>query len=77
MKMEKFYYICKEKFENKYCEDKKYRKARDHCHYTVEYRSAAHSICNSKYSASQTISVVFYNGSNYDYQKNLKNSLLV
>ena len=28
------YYICKEKFENKYLKVKKYRKARDHCHYT-------------------------------------------
>ena len=26
--------ICKEKFENKYLEDKKCRKARNHCHYT-------------------------------------------
>ena len=25
-------YICKEKFENKYLKDKKYRKFRDHCH---------------------------------------------
>ena len=24
--------ICKEKFENKYVKDKKYRKVRDHCH---------------------------------------------
>ena len=28
----KICYICKEKFENKYLKDKKYR--RDHCHYT-------------------------------------------
>ena len=32
-------YICKEKFEDKYF------KVRDHCHYTGEYRGAAHSIC--------------------------------
>ena len=30
--------ICKEKFENKYLKDKKYRKVRDHGHYTQEYR---------------------------------------
>ena len=29
----KICYICKETFENKYFKDKKYRKARDHCHY--------------------------------------------
>ena len=29
-------YICKERFEDKYVKDKKYSKARDHCHYTGE-----------------------------------------
>ena len=28
----KIYYICKEKFENKYLKDKKHHKVRDHCH---------------------------------------------
>ena len=46
MKMKKICYICKEKFENKHLKDKKYRKVRDHCHYTGTYRGAAHSICN-------------------------------
>ena len=32
----KICYFCKEKFENKYLKDKKYRKVRDHCHYTGE-----------------------------------------
>ena len=44
----KICYICKENFENKYLKDKKYRKVRDHSHYTGEYRGAAHSICNLK-----------------------------
>ena len=39
----KICYICKEKFENKCLKDKKYRKVRDHCHYTGEYRGAPHS----------------------------------
>ena len=47
--------------------DKKYCKVRDHCHYTGEYRGAAHSICNLKYSAPKIIPIVFHNGSNYDY----------
>ena len=46
----KICYICKEKFENKYLKDKKYRKARDHCNYTREYGGAAYSICNLVYS---------------------------
>ena len=60
----KIYYICKEKFENKYLKDKKYRKVRDHCHFTGEYRGAAHSICNSRYSVPKRIFIVFHN---YDY----------
>ena len=43
-------YICIKKFENEYLKDEKYRKVTDHCHYTVEYRGAAHSKCNLKYS---------------------------
>ena len=52
----KFCHICKEKFEYKYLKDKIYCKVREikihkiHFHYTGEYRSAAHSIYNLKYS---------------------------
>ena len=46
----KICYICKEKVENKYLKDKKYCKVRDHCRYTGEYRGAAHSMFNLKYS---------------------------
>ena len=47
--------------------DKKYCKFRDHCDYTGEYTSAAHSICDLKYSVPKNISVSFHNRSNYDY----------
>ena len=47
--------------------DKKYCKARDHCHYTGEYTGAAHSTCNLEYSVPKNIHIGFYNGSNYDY----------
>ena len=46
----KICYICKENFENKYLQYKKYCKVRDHCYNTGEYRGAAHSISNLKYS---------------------------
>ena len=52
----------------KYLKDKKYRKVRDHCHYTGQYRGAAHNKCNLKYSVPKEISIVFHNGSNYDYR---------
>ena len=63
----KICYMCKEKFENKYVKDKKYRKVRDHCHYTEEYRSAAHNICNLKHKLPKKIPIVFHNGCNFDY----------
>ena len=47
--------------------DKKYRKVRDHCRFTGEYRGAAHSICNLKYSVPKKNPMFFRNGSNYDY----------
>ena len=62
----KICYFCKKKIENEYLKDKKYRKVRDHYHYTAEYR-AAHSICNLKYSVPKKILTVFHNKSNYDY----------
>ena len=35
----KICYICLKKFENKYLKDKRYRKVKDHCHYTGEQAS--------------------------------------
>ena len=42
--------IFVKKFEDKNAKDKKHHKVRDHCYYAEEYRGAAHSICNLKYS---------------------------
>ena len=56
------------------CEDKKFRKVRDHCHYTEEYRSAANSICNLKYSVPKKILIAFHSASNYDYHLIMKES---
>ena len=35
--MQKYVILCKEKLENIYVKDKKYRKVRDHWHYTRKH----------------------------------------
>ena len=42
------------------------RKVRDHCHYSGEYRGAAHSLCNLQYKIPSYIPVVFHNLAGYD-----------
>ena len=44
-----------------------YIKVRAHCHYTGKYRGAAHKICNLMYNTPREVSIVFHNGSSYDY----------
>ena len=46
--------------------NKKYRKVRDHCHYTGKFRGAAHNNCNLRYKITKEIPIVFHNGSTYD-----------
>ena len=41
-------------------------RVRDHCHYTGQYRGAAHNRCNLKYRKPNNISVFFHNLSGYD-----------
>ena len=45
----------------------KYRRVRDHCHYTGKYGGAVHNICNLRYKRLKEIPAVFHNGSVYDY----------
>ena len=40
---------------------KKYRKAKDHCHYTGKFRGAAHSECNLKCQVPKNIQIVIHN----------------
>ena len=42
------------------------RKVRDHCHYSGEYRGAAHLLCNLQYKIPSYIPVVFHNLAGYD-----------
>ena len=61
----KNYYVCQEKFKDKYIKDKKLQKVRDHYHYTSESRFPPHSTYNSKYIVSKRVILFFRNGSKY------------
>ena len=62
--------ICGDRFKNSYKNEKeaeKYKKVRDHCHFTGKYRGCAHSICNLNFCIRYfTIPVFFHNMKNYD-----------
>ena len=60
-------YICRKKFTHKVAKDKNHQKLRGHCHFAGKYRGAGHSICNLRFDKPIAVSVVFHNGSNYDY----------
>ena len=63
-------FICGDKFKNSYKNEKeaeKYKKVRDHCHFTGKYRGCAHSICNLNFCNRYfKIPVFFNNMKNYD-----------
>ena len=65
-------YISRKRILKKFANDKNYRKVREHCHFEGKYRAAVHNICNLKFNVPNEISVVFRNGSNYDYYFNHK-----
>ena len=45
--------------EDKNIKDKEYHYVGDHCHYTGEYRVAAHTLCNLKHSLPKEITINF------------------
>ena len=65
--MQIFAIFVNENFEDRYAKDKKNHKVRYYCYYRGEYRGAAHSLCNPNYSIPKKLSIVFDDGSNYDY----------
>ena len=69
-KQQNVFYICKKEFNT----DKNirngfrlYHKLRDHCRYAEKYGGAAHNFCNLRHGIPKEISIVFENGSAYDY----------
>ena len=63
------FFVCGE-FRNTYKTEKeaeKYKKVRDHCHFTGRYRGCAHSICSLNYCNTRfKIPVSFHNMKSYD-----------
>ena len=63
-------FICGDKFRMNYKnakEEEKYRKVRDHCHFTGKYRGCAHNVCNLNFCNRYfKIPVFFHNMKNYD-----------
>ena len=73
-------YICRKPFcYNKKQENwfKLYKKVRDHCHFTVKFRGASHSICNLYYKVSKEIPVKIHNASKFRVQSLEMNNLSV
>ena len=57
-------WVCNRKFiKNSF----NYKKVRDHDLYTGEYKGAAHSLCNLRYSEQRNLTTGMHNGSNYDF----------
>ena len=63
-------HICNKEFYTD--NNKEMREVRDHCHYTGEYRGAAHSKSNLNYKIVKEIPVLFHNRSVYDYHFMIK-----
>ena len=59
----KYCHICKKVWGK----HKNHKNVRDHDHYAGQFRGAAHSICNLRYSTQINVPVIFYNGNNYDF----------
>ena len=64
-------YVCKKRFTTDN-NNKKYTKVKDHCHYIGKYRGAAHDMCKLRYKIPKEITLVFHNGSTYDYHFKIK-----
>ena len=59
MKMQKSIKCVKENLKITMLKTKKYLKIRYYCHYTGEYRCAAHDMSNLKFSVPKNTSIVF------------------
>ena len=63
----KICWICQKGFEEKH------KKVRDHCHFTGQFRGAAHNKCNLQFKKPTFTPVIFHNLSGYDAHLFVKN----
>ena len=68
-------WICEEALVKDQSQEdyKKKQPVRDHCHFTAEYRGAAHSICNLQFRKPKFTPILFHNLSGYDSHLFIKN----
>ena len=68
-------WICEEALVKDQSQEdyKKKQPVRDHCHFTGEYRGAAHSICNLQFRKPKFTPILFHNLSGYDSHLFIKN----
>ena len=68
-------WICEEALVKDQSQEdyKNKRPVRDHCHFTGEYRGAAHSICNLQFRKPKFTPILFHNLSGYDSHLFIKN----
>ena len=68
-------WICEEALVKDQSQEdyKKKQPVRDHCHFTGEYRGAAHSLCNLQFRKPMFTPILFHNLSGYDSHLFIKN----
>ena len=68
-------WICEEALVKDQSQEdyKKKQPVRDHCHFTGEYRGAAHSLCNLQFRKPKFTPILFHNLSGYDSHLFIKN----
>ena len=71
--MKKMEWKKRKKKKIKEKDEDRWKKVRDHCHFSGRYRGAAHNKCNLKFRKPNFLPVFFHNLSGYDTHLFVKN----